>query len=91
MHLLNACPLGLVITLSGWVLACARPAVSPNPTSSEERVRSTPTIQPDLPLPPDAFNLDVTSARIVPDTRMSVQERVESYGRSWECRPNTAR
>lgn len=71
--------LGLMLMLSGWVLACARPAVSPTPAPPGQVVRPTPTIRPDLPLPPDAFNLDVTSARIAFDTRMGVQELIEFY------------
>lgn len=70
----------LFIGLSLLVLACARPpAPAPSPTPPAAPLRPTPTIRPDLPLPPDAFNLDVTAARIAFDTRMSVQELVEFY------------
>ncbi len=69
--------------LIGWsilVLACARPpSPTPSPASPAAPLRPTPTIRPDLPLPPDAFNLDVTAARIAFDTKMSVQELVEFY------------
>lgn len=70
----------LLIGLSALVLACARPpSPMPSPTSPVSPLRPTPTIRPDLPLPPDAFNLDVTTARIAFDTKMSVQELVEFY------------
>jgi len=70
----------LWIGFSLMVLACARPpAPAPSPTAPAAPPRPTPTIRPDLPLPPDAFNLDVTAARIAFDTRMSVQELVEFY------------
>ncbi|MCS6962643.1 hypothetical protein [Thermoflexus sp.] len=71
---------GLLIGLSLVVLACAPPpSPTPTPTSPGVPLRPTPTIRPDLPLPPDAFNLDVTTARIAFDTKMSVQELVEFY------------
>lgn len=72
--------LGWLCLLSLIGLACARPAVpTPSPTPPGAPLRPTPTIRPDLPLPPDAFNLDVTMARIAFDTKMSVQELVEFY------------
>ncbi|GBD08238.1 hypothetical protein HRbin22_00471 [Candidatus Thermoflexus japonica] len=71
---------GLLIGWSILVLSCARPpSPAPSPTSPAAPLRPTPTIRPDLPLPPDAFNLDVTAARIAFDTKMSVQELVEFY------------
>ncbi|HXF70732.1 MAG TPA: hypothetical protein VNK89_13105 [Thermoflexus sp.] len=70
----------LLIGLSMLVLACARPpSPTPSPTPPTAPPQPTPTIRPDLPLPPDAFNLDVTAARIAFDTRLSVQELVEFY------------
>lgn len=61
------------------VLSCGRPAATPTPPSSGATPKPTPTLRPDLPLPPDAFNLEITTARIAFDTRLGVKDLVEFY------------